>query len=386
VVLVGLAAAGPAAGAGTVPVRLDFVSHAGCGTGAELARRVAMRSARIAFSDTGSGHHVVRVKIEQSATGRFDTTLTFSAPAGPPSSRRVDTSSCDEALDSAALILAVTLDPTPSRPPPKVTPPDKVRPSEKATPSDRSAVPVGEKAAAPSEVAPATPAPGTSGDVERKPDERKPDERKPDECKPDERKPDEQPAAVIDQTPPAPVIPPAAESESTFTLSAGVDGRVAAAPSPATMFGAGLYVLGGWDRASVWSPRVRISATYFPERRVSAEGGMALFSLGLAALDVCPIWLRLGAFGLGGCADVTGGWVTARGTETFSPQTRRLPFGAAGASAAVTWEPGWSIEVVGFVNGGISLVRDRFQFDPFVFHEVPRLTLTAGVGVGVRFW
>jgi hypothetical protein len=355
VVLVALAAAGIAVAAETVPLRLEFVSAAGCGTGADLARRVAMRSPRIAFSD--SGHHVVRAEIARSAKGRFDVSLTFAGPAGQRSSRRIDTGSCDEALDAAALILAVTLDPSTSS--------GQKAPRRPAAPSDKA-----EAEAAPSSDAPSTSPPESAKEVDSPPAD--------------------QPPVAIDGRPTPPVPPPPtgpeSAADSTFTLSAGIDGRTATAPSPATMFGAGAYVLGGWDRGAVLSPRVRISATYFPERRAAVEGGTALFSLGLLAVDLCPVWVRLGSFGLGGCADVTGGWVTARGADTFAPQTQRRPFGAAGASAAITWEPGSKIEVLGFVNGGISLVRDQFQFRPVIFYEVPRLTLTAGVGVGVRFW
>jgi hypothetical protein len=333
------AATATAAAAETVPVRLDFVSRAGCGTAAEVARRVALRSARIDFSPAASGGQVVRVEMDRSAAGRFDVSLTFAGRAGRPSSRRIDTGSCDEALDAIALIVVVTLDPSTVGAAPPATPPPPSAPARPSQPSSPSPPP-------PEPPADAVPPP-------------------------------EAPPAIVNAPTPR---------AATFTLAAGVDGRGASAPSPAIMFGFGVYARAGWDRSSIWSPRIGVAAAYFPERSVAATGGTAVFSLALVALDLCPVWLRLGAFGLGGCAEATGGWMSARGTETFAPQAQRRPVAATGASAALTWEPGAAIEIVGFVAGGFSLIRDQFQFSPAVFHEVPRLTLTAGVGAGVRFW
>ncbi len=380
------------AAAAPVLVRLDLVSPNGCGTSDELARRVAVRSARIRLSPNAATEHLVRVEIAGAGLRSFDATLTFSHGTGRRSSRRIQTNTCDEALEAIALVLAVTFDPSRGgdQVPPVGT---KQSAAEPPTAHSKSAKP-------PPPGRPTSPEGGAQARPDDKPTtvvDRTPASESPRRLSAESlprldssgKRPQDSPPPIVDIdvgiAAPLPVPSPA--METSFTGSAGLAGQATSAPSPSAMPGLGAYALLGWDRgSSVWSPRLRIAATHFWSSRFTAPGGTADFTLTLLAVDLCPVWIRTGSFGGGGCAGGAGGWLTAHGSRTFVPQSEVRPFAALGASAIVTFVTGGGIEISALVSGGAPLIRDQFQFRPAPFYQVPSLTVTGGVGLGLRFW
>jgi hypothetical protein len=140
-----------------------------------------------------------------------------------------------------------------------------------------------------------------------------------------------------------------------------------------------------WNRDSVISPAVQLRASHFWMIGYAAPGGVANFALDSGTVLGCPVWLQEHRVSGQFCATVEAGRLLVRGTQTVKGTTKARPYVAIGASAAFEIDLGRGIAFTGFVNGAAPLVRDSFQFSPAVFYVVPKVVLTAGAGVAVRF-
>jgi hypothetical protein len=140
-----------------------------------------------------------------------------------------------------------------------------------------------------------------------------------------------------------------------------------------------------WNRDSVISPAVQLRASHFWLLSYAAPGGLASFSLDSGTVLLCPVWLQEHRVSVQLCATGEAGRLLVKGTETVQGKTRARPYFAIGASLAVEIDFGRGIAFTSFANGGAPLLRDSFQFRPAVFYEVPKVVLTAGAGVAVRF-
>jgi hypothetical protein len=56
-----------------------------------------------------------------------------------------------------------------------------------------------------------------------------------------------------------------------------------------------------------------------------------------------------------------------------------------GASALASYRPTEYLSIVADFSASIPVWRDRFQFEPVVFHRVDAVVFSAGMGAGVRF-
>ena len=107
----------------------------GCGSESDLAGRIAWRTNRVRFVPVGASERHLDVTLElaeRSATATLELTL----PNGRRATRVFRAATCDEAVDAAALVAAVTLDPTastsPTTPPPDAGAPDAAQRGERA--------------------------------------------------------------------------------------------------------------------------------------------------------------------------------------------------------------------------------------------------------------
>ena len=92
--------------------RLTVHTDPGCTSRDEIAARVTARSSRIHFVE-GDSALSVEATFGASPSGAVAVALVVAGqPAGKAMSRRFSARSCSEAADAAALIIAVTLDPT----------------------------------------------------------------------------------------------------------------------------------------------------------------------------------------------------------------------------------------------------------------------------------
>jgi hypothetical protein len=79
------------------------------------------------------------------------------------------------------------------------------------------------------------------------------------------------------------------------------------------------------------------------------------------------------------------GRLAVEGTETRNPAgLLHRPFAMAGAAAIASVQLGATIELVGRVAAGSTLVRDSFEFTPSVFHTAAPVTLLVSVGIGIH--
>jgi hypothetical protein len=356
----GVAVAGEAA---TASARLEVRALPECTTREELAARVAARSRRIHFDDEGPGP-TLRAVITPAPRGGAVGELQISEPGGKSSTRRISAPSCAEATDAIALIIALTLDPTAAA---LATPPPAATPA--ASPP----------AAAPAETAPAptAPAPPRAGEASG---------GSPTAPRPEISRPR------------APVVPPPSDETSDGGVArsappvaakarfgGGIAGEVVSGPAPHVLPGLGVYLLAALDRDALWSPAAILRGTHAWENGLSESGGTAAFTLDAVTLDACLLRLAASGFEARACATGLYGRLTATGSETYSPATASRPYAAAGGALVLSAAIGRLLEISGRAGGAASLVRDSFAFSPTVFHRTAPSTLTASLGIGLRF-
>jgi hypothetical protein len=134
-----------------------------------------------------------------------------------------------------------------------------------------------------------------------------------------------------------------------------------------------------------WSPaaRLRWSHDWLADWR--APGGTADFTLDSLELDVCPVALGTSGFAARACVAAVGSRISARGSQTFLPESHVQYLMAAGASLWVTLEVAPHVALEASVAAAPSLRRDSFAFDPNVFYRVAPMTVTGSLGLGVTF-
>jgi hypothetical protein len=304
-----------------VTASLELLTTPGCGTEAELARAIRARSERIRIESETTASRRLRIEVHESVGG-VTTVLSLTQPNGRRSTRTLRASNCAEALDGAALVAAVSLDPAAST----------------ATVVEAPAPPP-----------PAPPPP---------------------------------PACPV-CAPPAPP-PPAETPHLAWTALVAFD--AISGPAPAIMPGFGLTAMLAHERKGVLSPAVRLSFSHFARGDFAAEGGRADFALDTGSLELCPLRAAAGPLRLYPCVlRVTAGALQASGSSTIEPASRRRPWWELGSSLVALLRPSRSLELTLSCAAGWPLVRDHFQFEPLEFHRVSGLALTLGAGAGVTF-
>jgi hypothetical protein len=342
------AAVAAAAANEEITARLSVEAAADCTTRAEVAARVARRSARIRFVDRAAGSPALHVRIAAGG-GRaaIAAELTIVRPDGQRWVRRLLAATCAEASDAVALVIAILLDPAAT---PEVST-GAVAGTGGGTGAS-TAVAAGVTAAPVAAAAGATAAPETAASRPATP-------------------------PPVDARPP---IPPAVRRLGVSAALRGISG-----PAPHQMPGIAVGGMLSFDRDSIWSPALRVLATHYARSGWAAPGGTADFALDVLDLDLCPVWLRGGRFGVRGCATAVAGRLWARGYETYDPESHARPFASLGGTAVLTAAVGTRLELSAAAGGGMALVRDAFAFAPEVFHRVPAATLTLGLGAALTF-
>jgi len=139
------------------------------------------------------------------------------------------------------------------------------------------------------------------------------------------------------------------------------------------------------DRASVWSPALRLHGGRVWVNGVAVVGGTADFAFDGGGLDLCPLRLAVGPAALRPCAALTAGRVAATGRDTFDPATRARFGVGAGGTLAATVDLGRRLVLTAVASGIRPLRRDKFAFSPDIFYEMAAVGLDAELGLAVRF-
>lgn len=317
----------PAAAAESVvpSARLRVDAKPTCTTRTDVIARVRARSPRVRF-DEQNGEIGIRAEFSVTQSGAVDGRVVLAGAGAQPSLRRVLAGSCSEAADAIALIIAVTLDPTAAQ-----------HGENGAAPESVTAV-----ASPPPSEPPLPPLHGDNSDV------------------------------------------PGARGRHTFGLQ--LAGQSIFGPAPEVMPGVALYAMVAVDRPASWSPAVLLGATHAWRSGIGAEGGTAAFKLSAASFDACPFRLQWGPVEARPCASVLIGRLAAVGSETSNPASEvRRPFWVAGGAVVASTDFLGMLEISARLAIGANLVRDSFEFTPFVFHQVPAMTTAASVGLGLRW-
>jgi hypothetical protein len=359
--------------------RLEVRADPSCTSRTDLVARVAARSPRIRFVDEAALS--ARVQLTTMRPGNVVAEVVLAAPDSKPSPRRVVARSCAEAADAAALIIAVTLDPTLAHKPAAVAIRELGAASEGGN-GFQAGSDTPTKSPAPSRVPAASVSRPTSKPAER-PDIAKPD-TEPVAERPDIAKPDTEPVAVTSVTPPA----PHPKVASRHGLGAYATGEAVFGPAPAVMPGVAIYFLAAIDRDALWSPALLLGVAHAWRSDLSEAGGRASFALDAGSIDACPLRLRWSSFVARPCASLLVGRMATSGNGPGSPEaaSEARPFAVAGGAVILTVGIGSVIELTGRLGTGVTLVRDSYGwFAPNVFHRASLLTTSASLGIGFRW-
>lgn len=320
-----LTAAGASAQAETDPevvtASLELVSMPGCGSESELGRAIRARSERIRIEDQAEAARRLRIELRESGGG-VTAVLSLTQPSGRRSTRTLRASGCAEALESAALVAALSLDPMASTAPTI-------------------------------EAAPAVAAPRP---------------------------------LVCPRCPPATLPAPAPTEYPRVEWSTLVAFDTIWGPAPKPMLGFGGSLFVAYEREAVFSPALRLTFSHFARSGFEARGGSADFSLDTGSVELCPLRARAGALRLYPCLlRVSGGRLQASGSRTVEAESRSRPWWELGSSLLAQVRPARSFELGLSLAAGWPVIRDHFQFEPVEFHQVSGVIWTLAAGAGVTF-
>jgi len=343
-----------AADAPATTVHLEVRAAPDCTSQEDLTGRVVARLPRIHFGDDATAL-VARARFTTLQSGNVLGELTLVKPGAKPSLRSVVARSCAQAADAVALIIAVTVDPTAL---------SDARLAAETTPA---------KDAANSKPPPREGASNKGGESRGGTAEAEAERQQPAELEADAKSESSNDSVSSSSTPAWP------------RFGAHVAGQALFGVAPGVMPGVSLDFMAGLDRDALWSPAIVLTALHAWSGDVEETGGTAAFVLDAASLDACA--LRLQGSWLEGraCASALVGRLAARGSETSNaPDSVSRPFAAMGASVLVAGRLDPMVELWLRSAVDVNLVRDSFEFAPYVFHTVAPMSFSVSVGIGLR--
>ncbi|HWA78264.1 MAG TPA: hypothetical protein VG937_38275 [Polyangiaceae bacterium] len=336
-------------------VQLEVRAAPDCTSQQDLSVRISNRLPRAQFLDDGAALGV-RAQFATLPSGNVVVDVTLTKAGAKPSSRRLVARSCAQAADAAALIVAVTLDPTSLV--------DTTKADENVSPSRPSSPPGSQGGAATGaerKTAPVGREPRRDGDPFRA----------------------EAPLGASAEAGLA--VPPSPTSAGSARFGAQISAQMLGGVAPTLMPAIAVYALAGLDRETPWSLAVVLGASHSFDASVEEKGGTATFWLDAASLDACALRFRVRSLEARACASTLVGRLSAKGTDTTdSAGVVRRPLVATGAAALMTLRVAPTLELMARATVGVNLIRDSFEFAPIVFHTVPNMTFGASVGIGIR--
>ena len=154
-------------------------------------------------------------------------------------------------------------------------------------------------------------------------------------------------------------------------------------PAPNLLIGVGVVLRLTSPRSSLWAPHAEVQLSYEWSEPALQAVGDAWFDLAHLALRFCPSQLRTQKFRMGACLSVRGGGMWVRSGRTLDPTSVVRPWLDLGPSISASvglWGPVW---LTGGAGASFPLVRDEFQFDSAVFHDVAPVGGMACIGLGL---
>jgi hypothetical protein len=346
-----------------VRAHLEVVTAGGCGSEAEIAARVGRRSSRIRFVEPGPDVRRARAELRPASNELFAASLSLWTDDGRELVRRVRPARCADALEALSLVLLVSLDPDAdlgetSAP----TPAQEQVPAETGAPDAPASAAT--RAAGPTPAAPARTRKRREG----------PDAQAEADALELKRESESESESESEAAAPG--------SGSRYRPFAGAFASVRGGPAPGWMPGFGVLVgvLGpGFPSESA----LRLSVARHGRSGFEVEGGSAEFELDTVRLELCPLGLRLGRAALRACIQGELGELEASGSGLPDSRSAARPWRSLGVSGWLGVHP-WPVLDLS-LSGGLEhpLVRDRFEFNPEVFHEVGPVCGWLSLGAGL---
>jgi hypothetical protein len=335
-----------------VDVALTFNAPKECATQQAFERRVKARSERIRWVSDAPHSGTARVTLEQTGAA-VRVRLAWTRGNDGTTVREFRAPNCEEAMDAAALVIAITFDPTAPTLPPDTSD------SQSDQQRNRSAggTPPGESTSSD----PDSNSKAGSGD-------------------------DSEVQALNIPATDSGALGGGSRSRSSHQIgisaTALIEGLSGVAPAP--MEGVGLSAGVSWGDG-IFVPEVRLVFVHFLGLTYPADGGDAQFELDGGRLVGCPLRLGHERFALRPCLQSFGGRLQASGQNTIEPEKHSRPLWLVGGSLVGTYRPKSVLLFMGDVSLSGPIARDHFQFAPAQFHQVERLVWSAGFGVGLQF-
>jgi hypothetical protein len=310
----------------------------------------------------------IEATFTREVAGPVAAVVVMTGRSGNTMARRFRAGSCVEAADAAALIIAVTLDPTAGNEPP----------GEAGAPADGS--PASGAAVGPSTGAKPSQPPLPSAPPDQK--ERVLETPLPADSPPGrkaaEAPPPAAPAVSITVTPPPP-------GPARLRVGGGLRGHLLWGPAPALLLGMGLYAVAALERDALWSPEVVIGALRAGQDGLVEVGGTASFVLVAASVDACPLRAKLSFLAVRACASALAGRLSTSGSATTNAASVNRPFALVGGAVVVGAALGSRLELAARLGVGAPLARDWYLFGGNQFHRSSLVTLDGSLGIGIRW-
>ena len=334
-------------------VELTYDAPAGCPSRAEFVARLRARRRGRPTVDSPSSPRRVEVRVDRAADVRATARVAITDAGGTATTRRIVAASCSEAVDAAALVVALTLDPMHTEAPAEGTEP------------------------APAEPSASSPSGGTS--------------------------PGETPGATAKQgaakhaATPEPRASPAtgqgaeeAERVNASAAPARVDSVVAASLllasglTPDAAFGGQLAARFSLPDAPL-HPSVRAGARAVLSDTVARSSGTAVFDWWAGLLALCAGTSPSPSLTLHGCASLELGQLSAAGRNTRNPASERRLWAAVGPALTGEWALLAPLTLLVGVEALFPFRHQRFLFGTDVVYEVQAVALRGEVGLGLAF-
>jgi hypothetical protein len=318
----------PAAAPGlpTVTAALSLVAPEGCGSEADLGTSITRRSDRIRIDPSSDRRLSITIRMD----GAFTLVeLSLTQPTGRRSTRTLKASSCDEALEAAALVAAVSLDPAASA---ALDPVEENEPPRASTPP-----------------------------------------------------PVMEPPRVAKAAPPRAPMP----EGRRWSFGVVALGEAHWAPAPQAMLGPGLVLFGRYEMTPVLAPTLRAKGSLgFWSRRVAVDDtGSVRFALRSLSGELCPVRLGVPVLGVLPCGFWTEGRLRVAGRNFPVTHEYDRPWRAYGGSLIAWYRPVFPVEIQAGIQVGATRYRDTaYLSEPFQYiHRVGTVYRALSVGAGVGF-
>ena len=332
-------------------VGLEFNAPNDCAGVDSFKQQVARRSERILFVEQPPVDGTAKVTLSN-ADGGVLVRMAWVRQHSGATGREFKALSCSEAIEAAALVIAITFDPS---------------------------APGSDSLVGSSEADAQGPPDNGQNQTELRTDDSQAAPQEPEQ----EQEADTQ-ALEIPATD-AGALTGQRRTASALALAVGatasIEGIQGVAPAPMEGFGLGVAV--GFGQPLL-APQIRLAWLHFLEITYPADGGDAVFELDAARLSACPISIGTLRYDIRPCAVGIGGRLTASGQNTENPQRHVRPLWLVGAALLGSLRPVSVLLITGEVGLSLPIAKDRFQFQPDEFHQVSTTVLTGGLGIGIE--